>query len=148
MKNQEGFNLHGGPIDEQGNADFFLTYHALNGQIRASLLAAAIQLTDVNHGDGGFCVLRGSHKSNFKVPSSFAVGDPRFRDWLHQPVTEAGDVVLFAEATTHGTLPWSPSAKSERRACLFRFAPSHIAYSRSYYPRCGLNYPRHYINIQ
>jgi hypothetical protein len=39
--------------------------------VRTSLLAASIQLTDVGPGDGGFCVLRGSHKANFRVVSSF-----------------------------------------------------------------------------
>ena len=92
----------------------------------------AVQLTDVNVGDGGFCVLKGSHKSNFKVPQSIVHGSEAFRTHLYQPVTEAGDVVLFSEATTHGTLPWTSS--SQRRAVLFRFCPSNIAYSRSYSP--------------
>ena len=28
----------------------------------------SVQLTDVNAGDGGFCIIKGSHKSNFAVP--------------------------------------------------------------------------------
>ena len=128
----EGFHLHGGPFDENGDPDFFLRYEVSGQKIRTSLLAAAVQLTDVGPGDGGFTVLKGSHKSNFKVPQSIVHGGELFRDRLFQPVTEAGDVVLFSEATTHGTLPWT--AETERRAVLYRFAPSHIAYSRSYSP--------------
>lgn len=33
---------------------------------------------------GGFCVLKGSHKANFKVPDSIVHGDPTFVDRLYQ----------------------------------------------------------------
>jgi len=48
----EGFALHGGPLDSQGRPDFSLTYQTMQGEIRTSLLAAAIQLVDVREGDG------------------------------------------------------------------------------------------------
>jgi hypothetical protein len=48
----EGFALHGGPLDSQGRPDFSLTYQAVQGEIRTSLLAAAVQLVDVHAGDG------------------------------------------------------------------------------------------------
>jgi len=48
----EGFALHGGPLDSQGRPDFSLTYQTMKGEIRTSLLAAAIQLVDVREGDG------------------------------------------------------------------------------------------------
>jgi hypothetical protein len=38
--------------------------------MRCNLLAFAVHLTDVAPGDGGFCIIRGSHKSNFKCPPS------------------------------------------------------------------------------
>lgn len=63
----EGFALHGGPYDINGKPDFFLNYNVMKGEIRTSLLACAVQLSDVNEGDGGFCVVKGSHKANFKV---------------------------------------------------------------------------------
>ena len=134
----EGFTLHGGPLDEKEAPNFFLTYHGGAGIIRTSLLAAAVQLTDSGAGDGGFCVLRGSHKANFRVPDSVAHGEAAFRDRLHQPVTEAGDVVLFSECTSHGTLPWT-NAAVERRAVLYRFAPSNMAYGRAYTPEWPVN---------
>ena len=46
------------------------------------------------------------------------------------PCPAAGDVLLFSEATTHGTLPWA--SDTERRTALFRFAPANSAYGRSY----------------
>lgn len=130
----EGFSLHGGPLDGNGEPNFYLTYTAMKDKIRTSLMGVAVQLTDVNEGDGGFCVLKGSHKANFRVPESIVHGDAAFLDRLHQPVTQAGDVVLFSEATTHGSLPWSTKNRTPRRTALFRFAPSNMAYARSYTP--------------
>ena len=40
----------------------------MNGQMHSSLLACSVQLVDHNAGSGGFCVVPGSHKSNFKMP--------------------------------------------------------------------------------
>ena len=43
--------------------------------------------------------MRGSHKSNFPVPQEFVDGGGVLgQDHVHQPVTEAGDVILFSEA--------------------------------------------------
>ncbi|KAK3259682.1 hypothetical protein CYMTET_31334, partial [Cymbomonas tetramitiformis] len=55
-----------------------------------------------------------------------------FQEFVRQPVLEAGDVVLFSEATTHGTLAWS--GEHQRRTVIYRFAPSNHAYGRSYCP--------------
>ena len=49
---------------------------------------------------------------------------------MENPALAPGDVLLFSEATTHGTLPWTSS--HTRRACLYRFAPSTSAYGRAY----------------
>ena len=130
----EGFHLHGGPMDSKGNPDFFLQYRVQQGTVRTTLLAAAIQLTDVGPGDGGFCVLKGSHKANFKVPASIEHGlHGAAGGLLHQPVTQAGDVVLWSEATTHGSLARAKGT-GERRTALYRFAPAGSAYARSYAP--------------
>ena len=40
---------------------------------------------------------------------------------------KAGDAVIFAEACTHGSLPWK--AAHQRRALLYRFSPGHAAYT-------------------
>lgn len=41
-----------------------------------------------------------------------------------------GDVIVFAEAAQHGTLPWVSSR--ERRVALYRFSPHYFAYGRAY----------------
>ena len=44
---------------------------------------------------------------------------------------KAGDLVIFNEATTHGTLPWR--AKHERRALFYRYFPKYLHYAGGYY---------------
>jgi len=129
----EGFALHGGPLTSDGRFNPTLQYRCMNGEIYNSLLAMSVQLSDHNAGDGGFCVVRGSHKSNFAVPRSFVDGGGVLgSEHVHQPVTRAGDVVFFSEATVHGALPWV--AKHQRRVVLYRYAPATVSYSRAYTP--------------
>lgn len=129
----EGFSLHGGPLTGDGSFNPTLQYRCVGGQMWNSLLAASVVLTDHNPGDGGFCVLRGSHKLNFPVPPDLAhAKDAGLSEHIYQPVTRAGDVVLFSEATVHGCLPWS--SERQRRVALYRFAPATVAYGRSYHP--------------
>merc|ERR1712048_1108351 len=111
-----------------------LQYRCVGGDLFNSLLAMSVQLSDHNEGDGGFCVVRGSHKSNFPVPKSFIDGGGDLgKEHLYQPVTKAGDVVFFSEATVHGAFRWN--ADPERRVVLYRFAPATCAYGRSYSPQ-------------
>lgn len=135
-RDSEGFSLHGGPISgddgvPHGRFNPELQYRCVGGDMWTSLLAVSVQLCDHNEGDGGFCVLRGSHKLNLPVPTDFATGvAPSFREHVHQPVTRAGDVVLFSEATVHGATPWL--AAHQRRIALYRFSPANLGYGRGY----------------
>ena len=54
-------------------------------------------------GGGGFCCIPGSHKANFIRPQTIDYGNPI----IHEVALQAGDVVIFTEAITHGTLAWS-----------------------------------------
>jgi ectoine hydroxylase-related dioxygenase (phytanoyl-CoA dioxygenase family) len=134
----EGFRLHGGTVDcETGEYNPHLAYTCVRDTIRTQLLGCNVMLTDHNEGDGGFCVVPGSHKSNFRMPGGMVDGTDggggdRLRDFVRQPATRAGDVVLFSEGTVHGALPWTPQNRP-RRACLYRFAPATAAYGRSYF---------------
>eukprot|EP00927_Polykrikos_kofoidii_P067861 TRINITY_DN63293_c0_g1_i1.p1 TRINITY_DN63293_c0_g1~~TRINITY_DN63293_c0_g1_i1.p1 ORF type:complete len:397 (-),score=38.40 TRINITY_DN63293_c0_g1_i1:75-1265(-) len=130
----EGFALHGGPLDGEGRFNPTLQYRCMGNDMFNSLLAVSVQLSDHNPGEGGFCVVRGSHKSNFSVPKEFVDGSGELgADHLHQPATRAGDVILFSEATVHGALPWT--AQRQRRVALYRFAPATVSYSRAYSPQ-------------
>ena len=139
LQNQgsEGFALHGGPLSgadgvPEGVFNPELQYRCVNGQPWNSLLAMAVHLVDAPEGAGGFCVVRGSHKLNFAMPTHFASGKDRsFSDtFADQPITKAGDVLFFSEATVHGAKPWK--MPYERRLALYRFAPPNFAYGRGY----------------
>ena len=41
----------------------------------------------------------------------------------------AGDMLIFTEALTHGTLDWT--APYERRALLYKYSPAHEAWGRA-----------------
>jgi len=68
----EGFQLHGGTIDcTSGEYNPHLAYTCHHGTIRSALLGCNVMLTDHNAGDGGFCIVPGSHKSNFVGETNF-----------------------------------------------------------------------------
>jgi len=131
----EGFHLHGGPVDDSGVFNPMLQYRCEGGEFFNSLLAMSVQLSEHNSGDGGFCVVPGSHKMKFALPESFKHGDIG-QEHIFQPLTHPGDVVFFSEATVHGALPWR--ASHERRVALYRFAPATCAYGRGYTPQWPL----------
>ena len=125
----DGFVMHGGALDDSGQHDFELSYQCHGGRMRCMLLAASLQLTDTHAGEGGFCIIPGSHKAAFPCPVTVKE-HKEAQQYVVQPVTRAGDVVLFTEACTHGTLAWQ--GERTRRLALYRFAPANAAYGRAY----------------
>src|SRR5689334_10251001 len=117
--------LHGGgtPYDP---AQY---YHYRNDRMYNGLTVVTFALTDANEGDGGFCCVPGSHKSNIPLPPEFRSTERR-GPWLAQPPVRAGDVLIFTEALTHGTMPWT--AARERRALLYKFSPGHQSWGNRY----------------
>lgn len=127
----EGFALHGGTIDcNSGEYNPELAYTTHNQKISVALLGVNVILTDHDEGYGGFCVVPGSHKSNFKMPDGMVNGE-KYKEFIIQPKTKAGDVVLFSEGTVHGAMAWTP--ETQRRVCLYRFGPATNVYGRSYF---------------
>lgn len=138
-KGAEGFQLHGGTIDcTSGEYNPHLAYTCHQNMIRSSLLGCNVMLCDHNAGDGGFCVVPGSHKSNFKMPRGMVDGDT-YQEFIRQPITKAGDVVLFSEGTVHGAMAWN--SDRQRRVCLYRFSPATNVYGRSYFGHEGGGWP-------
>ena len=135
----EGFQLHGGTIDcLSGQFNPHLAYTYQHGTMRSALLGCNVMLTDHNAGYGGFCVVPGSHKSNFKMPRGMVDGES-YQEFVRQPITKAGDVVLFSEGTVHGAMAWT--AETQRRVCLYRFSPATNVYGRSYFGHEGGGWP-------
>ncbi len=122
----EGHTLHGssGPGFDPNQYYIFR-----DGKMHCGLTVVAWQLADVKPGDGGFCLIPGSHKGNVACPKDVRHYE-KFQE-LVKPITcKAGDVVIFTEAVTHGTLPWK--AKHQRRTLLIRYTAANLAYSTSY----------------
>jgi ectoine hydroxylase-related dioxygenase (phytanoyl-CoA dioxygenase family) len=122
-KGCEGHVLHGGgePYDP---SQFYVMK---NGRIFNGLTVVSFQLTDVHPGDGGFCCIPGSHKSNYRCPQDIKQYEV-YPDCIHQVAAPAGAAVLFTEALTHGTLPWKGAG--ERRSILFKYSPGFLAWGR------------------
>ncbi len=125
-KGAEGFVFHGssGP-----NFDPNQYYIFRNGKMHNGLTVVSFQLTDVNPGDGGLIVIPGSHKSNLPCPKEMR-GYQKYQEHVRQIVCKAGDVAIFTEAVTHGTLPWN--ADHPRRSIMTRYTAGNLAYVPAY----------------
>mmetsp|Transcript_11216 Transcript_11216/g.25364 ORF Transcript_11216/g.25364 Transcript_11216/m.25364 type:complete len:316 (-) Transcript_11216:241-1188(-) len=130
-KGAEGFDLHGGACKADGSWYEELAYDFRNGRPYCRLLAMSLALTPTTDPkDGGFIVMPGSHKSNLPLPEDIAACTGEAAALLHRPVIEAGDVLFFTEAATHGTAAWTRD--EDRRVVLYRYAPGTMAYGRAY----------------
>ena len=125
-KGAEGFRFHGssGPGFDPNQYYIFK-----NGKMHNGLTVASIQLTDVNPGDGGLSLIPGSHKSNYPCPQDMRLYQ-KHREHIRQVTCRAGDAIIFTEAVTHGTLPWT--ADHPRRSTLTRYTAGNMAYVRAY----------------
>ncbi|MBD2463823.1 phytanoyl-CoA dioxygenase family protein [Oscillatoria sp. FACHB-1407] len=105
-------------------------YHYQSGRMYNGLTAIAYNLTDVLPGEGGFGYIPGSHKSNLSLPKELAYLDLPHPCLQALPV-KAGSAIIFTEALTHGTLPWT--GQSDRRTLFYKYSPYPSAWYRIYY---------------
>jgi hypothetical protein len=121
-------DLHGGGTPN--NPDHWYAYR--DGAIRCGLTVVTFFLSHARAGDGGFCCVPGSHKSNFiaSLPEDVRRYE-RMPHYVVQPPVEAGDAIIFTEALIHGTVPWA--ADHERLVLLYKYSPGHSAWMRNYY---------------
>ncbi|MEY4339911.1 MAG: hypothetical protein RLZ14_1761 [Actinomycetota bacterium] len=122
-----GLGLHGGgvPFDP---AQYYVFE---GGRIHTGLIAVQWAVSHHGPGEGGFCCIPGSHKANFPKPGSIGSQHALVREVPLQ----AGDVVMFTEALTHGTLPWT--APHQRRSVLYKYSPGSSSWDRR--PPCAPN---------
>ena len=120
----EGGTLHGGGVERP---DFSEAYFFKNGRIYCGLTVVEFMLTDEGPGDGGLALIQGSHKANLFCPRAMALYQ-EYQQYVTEVHVKAGDVVIFTETLTHGTLPWN--ARHQRRALLYKFSPGFQAYSQ------------------
>lgn len=126
-KGTEGLRIHGS-TNVHFNSSRFYAY--ANGQLRCGLIVVQYALADANRGDGGLCVVPGSHKANIDCPDKIMTWE-QYQEVVYQVPLKAGDMVIFSENTLHGTLPWT--ADHERRALLYRYTPKHLHYDGGTY---------------
>lgn len=104
-------------------------YHWHDGQMFNGMVVASVALVDMSADNGGFVCLPGSHKANLACPREFLAFEEN-SPTLFRASLRAGSAVIFTEALTHGTFPWS--GEHERRALLMKYCPGHMAYQASY----------------
>ena len=122
----EGLVLHG-PGENFDGAQYYIFK---NGTMRCGMVVFQYTLADVNPGDGGFCCIPGSHRANYRCPSSILKWEEE-QQAVVNPSVEAGDLIIFNEATTHGTPPWR--GKHERRALLYRYSPKYLHFAGGFH---------------
>lgn len=117
-----GLGLHGGgtPFDP---AQY---YFVDGGNIRSGLIAVQWALVDHVAGRGGFLCVPGSHKANFPTPARVDA------DVAVEVPMQAGDVLVFTEALTHGTAAWQ--GPQQRRTLLYKYSPGNSAWSHELWP--------------
>jgi hypothetical protein len=113
-----GLGLHGGgfPFDPSQY------YVHRGGRMYNGLTTVTWSLVDSAPGQGGFGCIPGSHKADEHLPPEIPT------DWVREVPLGAGSVLIFTEALTHCTIPWT--APHERRAVLFKYAPGHLAWGQ------------------
>src|SRR5690606_19047212 len=90
------------------------------------LIVVSFALTDIDPGIGGFACIPGSHKALYKTPQKYySVENNPIAIQVPQ---KAGDVVIFTEALTHGTMPWR-NKTGERRSVLLKYCPHYMQWS-------------------
>ena len=121
-KGCEGGTLHGGGIERR---DISEVYFYKNNKIFTGLTVVEYLLADEGPGDGGVAVVPGSHKANVACPKEMLNWD-KHQEHVMEVNGKAGDVLIFTETLTHGTLPWT--AGHQRRALLYKFSPGTLSY--------------------
>lgn len=123
----QGENLHAGPMANQGSYQ----YSFYNGYPRPTFLVFAYCLEPQKEGDGGLVIVPGSHKQSMPLEGAQVYRDILKEDlsawWVHQPVLEPGDLLLFYETVVHGTRKWISKAR-RRRNLYYKYAAGFIAW--------------------
>lgn len=119
-------SLHGGGSPYQPG----LSYNFRNGRPYVDLIVVAYNLHDVNPGDGGFACVPGSHKANYPLPREVSDASIAEHPLNEKVAAPAGTAIVFTEAMSHGTLPWT--ASHQRRTLFVKYNHPAVAWSGHY----------------
>lgn len=122
-----GSSLHGGWKGTGGSQ--FSSYH--DGHFYNGLVSVSFELFDTHENDGGFGCIPGSHKSNVQFPNEWRDLTKGVHECVKRIPASAGDAIVFTEALTHGTLPWTVDAP--RRTLFYKFSPNGSTWSADYF---------------
>ena len=127
---REGFaggNLHGG-WKGTGGAQFS-SYH--DGRFYNGLVSVSFELFDTHPNAGGFGCIPGSHKTNVRLPNAWHDLSRQVPDCVTRIPAEPGTAIVFTEALTHGTLPWTSPTK--RQTLFYKFSPNGSTWSADFF---------------
>jgi len=118
------------PIHSGGQAGIIRNqYRYMNGEFHCGQVNILLALSDIGPGDGGTCIIPGSHKSNFVHPEMKRPWTDRMKDQQLPKIEgsieahlKKGDALLFVDAICHGAT--SRTNPGERRAVIYRYGPS------------------------
>ena len=119
-----GGMLHGG----RGVNGHF-QYH--DGRFYNGLLTVSLELYDTFPNDGGFACIPGTHKGNLALPGAWRDLSKGVHDSVTRVAAKPGDAIIFTEALTHGTLPWTSDAP--RTTVFYKFSPHSSSWGAYYF---------------
>ena len=113
-----------GEITQGGLADprRYTRYRSfLEGEMRCLMVSCLIALDETANGDGSFCVIPASHKSNF--PHPYPQADLEKVTALKNLPLAAGSAVIFSESPSHAM---KASSSEEKLWLLYQYGPSYM----------------------
>ena len=123
----KGGMLHGGWLST-GGCQFF-DYH--DGKFYNGLVSVTFELYDTHANGGGFGCIAGTHKASLPLPEQWRDLSRGIPDFVTRVAAKAGDAIVFTEALTHGTLPWTVEAV--RKTVFYKFSPHATSWSGNYF---------------
>ena len=126
-KNFKGGILHGGWLGTGGSQYF--AYH--DGRFYNGLVSVSFELYDTRANGGGFGCIPGTHKGNVPLPETWRDLSRDVPDFVTRVAAEPGDAIVFTEALTHGTLPWT--VDEIRETVFYKFSPHATSWSGNYF---------------
>lgn len=124
-KGFKGGMLHGGWNSVSG----FFRYD--NGVFYNGLTTVSLELYDTAPNNGGFACIPGSHKGNVSLPDGWADLSQGVEACVSRVAAKPGDAIIFTEALTHGTLPWTTD--KQRTTIFYKFSPHNLSWSADFF---------------
>ena len=132
-ENLAGGRIHGGngrllhPARPPELVPIYFDRNAANDTYANGLVTVAFELEDTVCNGGGFGCLAGSHKGHLPVPETWLDLSAGVHPMITRVPARAGSAIIFTEALSHVTLPWT--APSTRTTLFYKFTEHGEAYS-------------------